>query len=427
MRDSSPATGARFHRLLFVVFLPFALGHFLSLFFRNVNAVLTPYLMAELPLGAERIGLLSSVYFLTLALTQIPVGLCLDRWGPRRTQIAFLSVAVMGTLLFAVARDFYTLFAARALSGIGMAGAFMAAVKAIATAFESRRLPVLNGAMIAVGGLGSMAATSPVEWALHAMSWHELFVWLAGFLMLAIAAVFWLVPPETLPSPPPAYAQPRTLASFIDVWRVPGFRRAISLVLLPHAVAFGVQGVWLGRWISDIGRLDRAATANVLFASMGGIVVGALLVGAMGGWAERRGYRLLDVAGAGVALFVIVQLAAACGFVPLVPMLAVGFSIVGAIGGLEFSLVLQAVPRHLAGRASTMLNLLIFLGSFLVQTLFGLILERWPPLSDLRYPAQAYSAAFGFLALLQLPGLMQWYWQREPSRAAPKPSDSAVR
>lgn len=423
MPDAPPSTEPAFHRLLLAIFLPFALGHFLSLFFRNVNAVLTPYLVAEMPLGADRIGLLSSVYFLALGLAQLPVGLSLDRWGPRRTQIAFLGIAVAGALLFAAARDFATLFAARALCGVGMAGAFMAAVKAISTTFDARRVPLLNGGMIAVGGLGSMAATAPVEWALQVMSWHALFVWIAGCLALAIATTLLLVPPDTDARIPAAHAGPGALASFLDVWRVPGFRRTLSLVLLPHAVAFGVQGVWLGRWVSDVARLDRATTADVLFASMGGIVAGALLVGAMGGWAARRGYRLIDVAGVGVALFVAVQAAAAYGFVPLVPMLTVAFTLVGAIGGLEFSLVSQAVPRHLTGRASTLLNLLIFLGSFLVQTVFGLILDCWTPSSDLHYPPEAYSVAFGLLALLQVPGLAHWYRQREASRWLSRPAE----
>lgn len=413
MCEHTSSPGRRYYRMLLVIFVPFALGHFLSFFFRSVTAVLTPHLVADVPLGVGEIGLLSSAYFLAFGIAQLPVGLGLDRFGPKRIQIALLGVAAVGTLLFALANSFLTLFLGRVLIGIGLSACFMAGVKAISTSFERHKIPSLNGGLIAVGGLGAMASTIPVEWALDVMNWRTLFFTLAAFALVILATIALVVPNGNEPT---HFQTENSFAAFEEVWRNPAFRSTISLVLIPHTVAFGVQGLWLGQWLHDIGNLDRVATANALLISMGGIVAGSLSVGAIGEWASKRGIALIDIASIGVALFIVVQLAAMLNFAPLVPFLAVAFTFVGTIGGIEYAIVSQAVPRHLTGRASTLLNLLIFFGSFLVQTMFGLILSRWTPMMDLRYPPVAYTVAFGVLVSLQLPGLVVWYRRRNVGR-----------
>ena len=73
-------------RLLVIVFLPFAGGYFLSYLFRSINAVIAPQLTAEVGLTAADLGLLTSCYFLAFASFQLPLGVLLDRYGPRRVQ-----------------------------------------------------------------------------------------------------------------------------------------------------------------------------------------------------------------------------------------------------------------------------------------------------------------------------------------------------
>ncbi|NMQ19446.1 MFS transporter [Candidatus Competibacter phosphatis] len=75
------------------IFLPFAAGYFLSYLYRTINAVLSPYLVAELRLDATDLGLLTSVYFLTFAAFQLPLGMLLDRFGPRRVEATLLLFA----------------------------------------------------------------------------------------------------------------------------------------------------------------------------------------------------------------------------------------------------------------------------------------------------------------------------------------------
>ncbi len=79
-----------FRSLILRVFLPFVAGYYIAYLFRTINAVMAAPLMTELGLGADDLGLLTSVYFLTFAAAQIPIGILLDRYGPRRIQSALL-------------------------------------------------------------------------------------------------------------------------------------------------------------------------------------------------------------------------------------------------------------------------------------------------------------------------------------------------
>ena len=240
------------------VFLPFALGHYLSSLLRNVNAVLASHLVGELALTPGQLGLLTSAFFLAFALVQLPVGIVLDRHGPRRVQLAMLLLAACGALLFARGTGFAQLLVARAVMGCGLGGCFMAAVKAVSTWVAPSRLPSVHGYLIAVGGLGAATATTPVRAALEYTDWRGLFV-IFGGLVACTGLLIALLTPRT--DSPAARRGPLPQA-LREVWRTPGFRSAISLVLAPHAVFFGVQGLWIGRWLSDVARFPEAAPVS---------------------------------------------------------------------------------------------------------------------------------------------------------------------
>ena len=121
------------------VLTPFALGYFLTYLLRAVNAVVAPDLVAEVGLGAAELGLLTAAYLGAFALVQLPLGVLLDRYGPRRVQAASLGVATLGCLLFAAGRDALTLTTARALIGLGFAGGLMSGFKAVVIWVPGRR------------------------------------------------------------------------------------------------------------------------------------------------------------------------------------------------------------------------------------------------------------------------------------------------
>ena len=395
-----------------LVFLPFALGHYLSCLLRAINAVLTAELLASVHLNATQLGLLTSAFFLAFALVQLPVGMALDRHGPRKVQLVLMSVAALGVWLFSRGQGFIELMCARAVMGAGLGGCFMAAVKAISGVVAPARLPSVHGYLIAVGGLGAASATLPVKVALDHTDWRGLFLGLA----LAVLAVALLI--RMLSPAPAAVMVVKQKTRILDVYRDAAFRRTIALLLLPHSVFFGVQGLWIGRWLGDVGGMTDDAVAYLLYLGMAAVIFGAIAMGMLTEWAGRRGVTPMQVAAWGVLLFVLVQCAMAMNVRPGLPLLSVLFTLLGTVAGLEYAIVAQSVPPGMTGRAATCLNLLIFSGAFLVQAGFGLVLGCWPGNAAHQYPPQAYQAAFGLLALLQLPGLAMFFIGRH-RRAGP--------
>ncbi|MBM3572300.1 MAG: MFS transporter, partial [Alphaproteobacteria bacterium] len=127
----SPEAAAGLLWRVFIVLAPFALGYYLSTLVRSINAVIAPALTGEIGLTPGQLGLLTATYFVCFALFQLPLGVLLDRFGPRRVQSALLLVAALGTVIFALGRDVIVLTIGRGLIGVGMAGALMASITAI--------------------------------------------------------------------------------------------------------------------------------------------------------------------------------------------------------------------------------------------------------------------------------------------------------
>ena len=394
--------------VFFYVFVPFALGHYLSSLLRNVNSVLASQLAGALALTPGQLGLLTSAFFFAFALVQLPVGMALDRYGPRRVQVAMLLVASCGALLFARGGGFWSLLAARAVMGCGLGGCFMAAVKAVSTWIAPDRLPSVHGYLIAVGGMGAASATMPVRAMLEYTDWRGLFLLLAGLVACTGLLIALLYPKAD----DAATSRGPLLPALREVWRAPGFRAVVSLVLIPHAVFFGVQGLWIGRWLADVALYPEDAVAYLLYLGMAAVVFGAIAVGMITEWAGRRGMPPLDVAAAGITMFLLIQAAFVIGYRPSFQWLSVMFTLAGTITGIEYAIVAQSMPRELTGRAATFLNLLIFIGAFLVQAGFGLVIGLWKPDSLGHAPAQAYQNAFALLVLIQVPGLWKYARRR---------------
>ena len=180
--------------LIMRVFLPFAVGYYLSYLFRTINALIAAPLTLELGLDAGDLGLLTSVYFLTFAVAQIPVGILLDRYGPRLIQSVLLVAAAVGAALFATSDNLLMLLLGRALLGLGVAASLTAGLKALVLWFPKDRLQFLNGLMVMLGALGAVTATSPAQWLLAWVGWRTLFALLAVVTAGCSAMVYLLVP-----------------------------------------------------------------------------------------------------------------------------------------------------------------------------------------------------------------------------------------
>src|SRR5260221_6847767 len=191
------------------VFCPFAVGYFLSFFFRNVNAVISKDLAVEFSLASADLGFLPSIYLLAFAAFQLPLGVLLDRYGPRRVVAVLLCSAAAGALVFALARDLATLSIGRAFIGLGVSAGLMGAIKAFSLWFPLSRLATMNGLYLAMGGLGSLAATAPAEAGFETLGWRGPFLRPSARSRAAAALAFSVVPGKGLPGHSQTQCAPR--------------------------------------------------------------------------------------------------------------------------------------------------------------------------------------------------------------------------
>lgn len=395
-----------------MVLLPFALAHFVSYLYRTVNAVVYPELAHDLGLAAGDIGMLTSAYLLAFAVAQLPLGVALDRYGPRKVQVPMMVLAAVGAALFAMADSLPTLVAARALIGLGVAGSLMASIKASSLWLPAERLPLATAMLLSVGGMGAMASTVPMHAALQYTDWRAAFFVLAAGT-LAVAALIFVVVPE---HPKKVQTSLADMAGAVrQLYGAWSFWRLALYSVFAHATFMAVQGLWMGPWLRDVAHLNRVDAASALLAGTMAMVAGSLTFGALTDFLGRRGYRPLLVCGAGVWCFVLFQLLmfGGSGVSPII--IAMGFSFFGTSTTMNYAIVAQSVPPHLTGRVSTSFNLIVFLLAFVLQWGIGGVINLWAPNGG-AYPVAAYQCALWILLALQIPGPLLWLtfkpWQK---------------
>ena len=292
-------------RLIFSVFLPFAAGYYLAYLFRTINAAISPALASDFALDAAETGLLASIYFLVFGLTQIPIGVLLDRLGPRRVQGVLLVIAAGGATLFGTASSFPELLVARAMIGLGVAGSLMAGLKAIVTWFPRERVALANGWMIMLGSLGAVTATAPTDWLLNYLGWRSLFEILT-IGTVAVGGLIYMVVPERI-----AYSEIATSARKpLTLWSIysdPRFLRVAPLSAACIGSSWALQSLWAAAWLTDVEGFDHHSRAAQMFLMAVGLSLGALLLGAMADRLRKLNIRT-EVLLAGVgALFIVAE------------------------------------------------------------------------------------------------------------------------
>jgi len=390
------------HGLAFVfgrIFLPFALGYFLSYMYRTVNAVLGPVLGAELGIDAAAVGLLTGAYFFAFAGVQVPLGMALDKFGPRRTQTVLLTVAAIGAFAFGLGDDTLSLALARAVIGAGVSGCLLASFKIFALWIPRQKLPLVNGLLLACGGAGVMASSSPVQAAVETIGWRDMFTLIAA-ATIAVAAIIFFVVPERR-----AEGEPKTLHDQLQglkfIFRSRLFWSVAPLVMTAQAAWMSTQALWFGPWLRDIAGLDADAAADALFIGGVGMVLGYASLGWLTERLSRIGIAVGMVAGVATALFIVVQLLLATGAPLPAWLLTAAFAYTGGAPTIFYAGLTQKFPVAMAGRVNTSLALFTFSLAGLLQLAMGAVLDFFPA-QEGGYTATGYLVAFGGWAAIQI-------------------------
>jgi hypothetical protein len=314
--------------------------------------------------------------------------------------------------------------------------------------FARHRLAGLNGWILAAGGVGAVFSTTPVEWTLQWIDWRVLFTLFALAFALTSALIFVLVPERrepaphaslreqlnlpaascgessslkgndtnSLSSPPRRQAAGNSLAGgfkgFLQIGRSREFWRIAPLGMLSQSAFMALQGLWAASWMKDVALQARGEIAYHLLLAAVGMVAGHLTMGNLASRLGRAGIAPSYVVGVGVGVAVLVHTSLVVGYTGMQPLVWLLFGFLGTAGTVNFAILAQAFPASMAGRASTALNLLIFVASFLVQWGIGIIVNHYPAGGG-RYAPEGYALAFGVTTVLQAIGVI-WFFRRMP-------------
>lgn len=390
------------------VFLTFAYAYFLSFAFRSVNAVIGPELRVDLSLSNSDLGLLSAAYFLAFASLQLPLGIWLDKYGPRRTEAALLLFAAAGSAIFAFSETLVGLWIGRALIGMGVAGCLMASLKAYRLWFPPERQAQLASWMLVAGTSGALASTVPVSAAMEVVGWRGVFWIMSGMILLASGAIFFLLrePEKRYPAPPPPPGASQAGATYASIFGDPFFRRMAILGGINLAIYGALQTLWAGPWLVTVLGLETGEAARVLFLFNLTLLLGYLL---MGWWAPRhitygdgKGIPVLRVCLTGILL----SLAAQAAMIAFPQTWSWTLWLVFAVSLTITTLLQTRVSLHFppaaAGRANSAFNLTTFAGAFIAQWGIGVLADLFADFGAV----DAMRMAFGVTLAIQIVALI---------------------
>lgn len=379
------------------------IAYILSFFHRVAPAALAADLQTAFNIGAAQLGNLSAAYFYVYTLLQIPVGVIADRLGPRRLLFWGGLLAGFGALLFALASNFSVAVAARTLVGLGVSTAFIAMLKIIASGFPEQRFATLVGVCMFIGNLGAVFAGAPLAHAAQAFGWRNLFIGV-GLISLATALLSQRWAPE-LSRAAIGTSWRHDLLSVITNRRTwPGFFMNAGLA----GALFAFAGLWAVPYFTQARGMERIVAANHVSLYFFGFALGCLTWGRISDLFQRRKAIMLFASGLNVCGWLVWLIA---GTLPLHYSMLLCVLMGHSSGGftLSWAAAKEVNPPLLAGMATAVVNVGVFLGTAILQPLVGWVMELgWDGRMEhgVRiYSAQSYNHG---LLLIAIAALLGW-------------------
>ena len=353
-----------------IIFLVFALGYFISTLLRAITATISPELVNEFNLSAGELGLLGGGYFLGFASVQIPLGYMLDMRGPRKIVSYFLSLTIVGLLIFAFAQNFLTLLVSRIIIGVGVGACLMGPLTAYRIWYQDETQQRANSWMLMVGAIGMLSSSLPVQFFLPIIGWRNIFLLLAFITLVCIILIIIFIPQWTSKG-----NQKNDDAKLSIVWQNQFFRSVIPMGFFSTGGLFAIQTLWAGPWMIKVSGYTPEESAKGLFLIYFFMLLSFLIWGYFVPKFSKNvndAIRLLKY-GSPLSLLVlgvIIYLGPNTESIhwALFIVSAVFLSLIQPAVGMAFSV-------SNAGKALTSYNLLIFIGAFFLQWIIGLIID----------------------------------------------------
>jgi predicted MFS family arabinose efflux permease len=392
-------------RLIFFALFPFACGYFLSYLLRAVNAVVAPELVQDFAIGPAQLGFLTSAYLLAFSLFQLPLGVLLDRYGPRRVQTGLLIIAGLGCLGFAAAPGFVSLVAARAVIGLGFSAGLMASYKSSADWVPLERRSLANTAIMSMGALGIVVATEPTAYLTQWLGWRGVFNLFAGLVFCAAAFIFLAAPDKPIRQTSSSFGT--QFGELIAIMKLPLFWRIAPLLALTAGIPIALQTLWAGPWFRDVMGMEKFEVARSLLWMAIAFTIGILTIGVIADRLQRIGIGPMQTMLGCLVPHMLAQLVIALQIKSLAFAAWLVLAAVGQVAVLAFPWFAARVDENLAGRANATINFAMFVAAFIAQYAIGYIVSFFSN-SGTAYDPFAYQVATGLFLALQGAALI-WY------------------
>ena len=355
-----------------IIFLVFAFGYFISNLLRAITATISPELVSEFNLTSGELGLLGGGYFLGFASVQIPLGYLLDSKGPKKIVSYFLSLSIVGLILFASAQNLTMLLISRVLIGVGVGACLMGPLTAYRIWFQDETQQRANSWMLMVGAIGMLSSSLPVQYLLPLIGWRSIFLNLALLTLICIILIIIFIPKWETKSFKNEQSNENKLST---VWKNSLFKSLIPMGFFSYGGLFAIQTLWAGPWMIKVSGYTPDESAQGLFLIYFSMLISFLCWGYFVPKFSKNvndAIRLLRI-GAPLNLIVlalIIYLGPKAGSIhwALFIVSSIFLSLTQPAVGMAFSL-------KNAGKALTSFNLLIFIGAFFIQWIIGIIID----------------------------------------------------
>ena len=373
-------------RYRWLIFWILALSYVLVYFHRLCPAVVAVDMMRDLHAGGALLGLLGSAYFYPYALMQLPAGLLSDSWGPRRTICLFFTVAFVGSLLLGLAPSLLWAIVGRSLVGLGVSMLFVPTMKTLAEWFRIREFATMTGILMAMGGIGTLTATTPLALLSTWIGWRLSFV-VVGIITLLLAILVWLFVRDRpadfgWPSPSePSGPTPPAVGLLEGMKRVitdPRFWPIAIWFFFDCAVFFSFGGLWGGPYLMQVYGFSKAQAGQILSMLAIGMIVGSPMLSFLSN-RVFQGRKPVLVLSSFVLLCLTALLAFYTEELPLAGLylICLGLGIFSsAIVVIGFTTTKELFPVQIAGTSTGLVNIFPFAGGAVFQPLLGYLLER---------------------------------------------------
>lgn len=397
------------------IFWILASGYVLVFFHRLCPAVVATDMMHDLQAGGALVGFLSSAYFYPYALMQLPTGLLSDTWGPRRTITLFLIIAAVGSMLLGLTPSPAGAITGRILVGLGVSTLFVCTLKILAEWFSIGEFVGMTGLLLAMGGIGSLSAATPLAIASTLLGWRVSFV-LVGVLTAALSILVWKIVrdrPSDLgwrsPGEHPATnAAPTGLAEGVrQVLRKPAFWPLAIWFFCKYGIFTAFAGLWGGPFLMHVYGAGKSQAGGILSMVAVGMITGSPLMGFLSNRVLKGRKPVLILAStAVVAITALLAFQTERLSLPLVGVICFGLGIfASAVAVIGFTSARELFPAGIAGTCFGLLNLFPFAGGALLQPLLGHILESNGKTGQ-AFTVAGYRQAFFVLFLFSLAALL---------------------